>query len=450
MSTDLTSLVSEIIARAMRSGATAAESVAREGNEFSVTVRMGQVETLKESGGRSVGLRVFIGQRTASTYASDLSPESIGRLVKGAVELAKITSEDPNAGLPDASELGKLPGDLKLFYEDVWSLPAAERIEFARRAETAALTSDPRLKNSDSASFDCYSGRTIFSNSLGFAGEYRGSSCSVSAAPIAVADDGSMQRDGWFARSRSLAALESPESVGREAARRTLRRLGARKVPTAEVPVIFDPMMAQTLLGDICSAVSGDSIWRHASFLAEKLGEQIAGANVNIIDDSTMPGGFGTSPFDGEGLPSRRNVVIENGVLKSYLLNSYTARKLGMKSTGNASRPLAGNPGISSGNFFLQPGTKTPEQIIGGIQDGFYVTDLLGFGVNLVTGDYSQGAGGLWIKGGELAFPVEEVTVAGNLKEMLKNISEIGNDLEFRGSTASPTIRIEGMTVGGA
>jgi len=228
-----------------------------------------------------------------------------------------------------------------------------------------------------------------------------------------------------------------------------LRRLGAKKVKTAHVPVVFDPLVATSILEHIFEGVNGDSVYRGASFLAGKLGQKIASENVNVIDDGTMPGGFGTAPFDGEGIPTRRTVVIENGVLKSYVLNTYTARKLGLQTTANASRGLAGTPGIGPGNYFLQPGTKTQQQIIGEIKEGLYVTEFLGHGANLVTGDYSRGASGLWISGGELAFPVEEITVAGNLKEMFLNISEIANDLEFRGAVASPTIRIDGLTVGG-
>ena len=258
-----------------------------------------------------------------------------------------------------------------------------------------------------------------------------------------------MQRDYWFSVGRSLRMLESPESVGKIAAQRALRRLGARKVPTAKIPVVFDQLNAADLVGEIFGAVNGDAVYRSASFLAGKLGEKVFGDNITVIDDGTMKGGFGTTPFDSEGVPSRRTTVIERGVLASYLLNSYTARKLGLRTTGNASRGLAGLPGIGSGNFFLQPGTKTPEQIIGEIKDGLYVTEFLGFGVNLVTGDFSRGASGMWIKNGELAFPVEEITVAGNLREMFSNVSEIGNDLKFYGAIASPTIRIEGMTVAG-
>jgi PmbA protein len=258
-----------------------------------------------------------------------------------------------------------------------------------------------------------------------------------------------MQRDYWYSVARSLAKLESAEQVGKEAARRTLRRLGARKVKTAHVPVVLDPMVATSMIGHIFEGINGDSVYRGASFLAGKLGEKIAGPNVTVVDDGTMPGGFGTSPFDGEGIPTRRTVVIENGILKSYLLNTYTAKKLGLETTANASRGLAGTPGIGPGNYFLEPGQRAPGQIIADIKDGLYITEFLGHGANLVTGDYSRGASGMWIVNGELAYPVEEITVAGNLKEMFNNISEIGNDLEFRGSTASPTIRIDGLTVGG-
>jgi PmbA protein len=289
----------------------------------------------------------------------------------------------------------------------------------------------------------------VLANSHGFVGEYRRSYCSVAAIPIAQDANGAMQRDYWFSVARSLSRLEAAEKVGTIAAQRTLRRLGAKKAKTAKVPVVFDPMVANSILDHVFEGVNGDSVYRGASFLAGKLGEKIAGDQVTIIDDGTMPGGFGTSPFDGEGVPSRRTVVVENGVLKSYLLNTYTAKKLGLKTTGNASRGLAGTPGIGPGNYFLQAGTKTPKEIIASIPEGLYVTEFLGHGVNLVTGDYSRGASGLWISGGELTYPVEEITVAGNLKDLFFNISEIGNDLEFRGSVASPTIRVDGLIVGG-
>jgi len=447
--TDLKELAQDIVGRAMRGGATAAECVIREGDEFSTLVRLGQVETLKESGAKAIGVRVFQGKRAANTYSSDFSREGLDRMLKSALDLAKITSEDPFGGIPEPSQLGSLSGDLDLYSADVYSLPGEERINYARRAEKAAIDFDPRIKNSDGGSFDAATGHKVLANSHGFIGEYQRSYCSLAAVPIAQGENGAMQRDYWFSVARSLSRLESPEHVGRVAAERTLRRLGARKVKTAHVPVIFDPLIATSILDHIFEGVNGDSVYRGASFLAGKLGEKVAGDRVTVIDDGTLPGGFGTSPFDGEGIPTRRTVVIENGVLKSYLLNSYTAKKLGLATTGNAARGLAGTPGIGPGNYFLQPGTKTPQEIISEIKEGLYVTEFLGHGVNLVTGDYSRGASGLWISGGQLAYPVEEITVAGNLKEIFLNIAEIGSDLEFRGSMACPTIRVEGLTVGG-
>jgi PmbA protein len=452
---DLESLTADVVAMAMKAGASDAEAVVREGDEFSVNVRMGQVETLKESGSRGLGLRVFVGTRSASASTSDLTPDGIRQLVEGAMALAKFTEDAPFTGLPETAEFGALPGDLHLFYDDVYSLSGPERIEWARRAEAAAMAADPRITNSDGGSFDAATGRKVMANSRGFVGGYRTSYAGVSAAPLAMDANGQMQRDGWWCGARRLADLESPESIGQEAARRTIRRLGARRVPTQRVPIVFAPEVARSLIGSVFEAASGDSIWRHASFLAGKLGTQIAAPGLTIVDDNFMllptgAGGFGSSPFDGEGLPSRRTVVIENGVLQTYLLNTYTARKLGLKSTHNASRGLAGTPGIGCGNLFLQPGNLTQDQILAEVPAGLYVTSLMGFGVNVVTGDYSRGATGQWIENGQLTHAVEEVTIAGNLAHMLMNVTAIGNDLVFRGSVASPTLRVDGMTIAGA
>jgi len=452
---DLESLAADVVALAMKAGASDAEAVVREGDEFSVNVRLGEVETLKESGSRGLGLRVFLGKRSASASTSDLTADGIRQLVDGALALARVTEEDPFSGLPEADQFGSLSGDLHLYFDDVYSLAGPERIEWARRAEAAAMAADPRITNSDGGSFDAATGRKVLANSRGFVGGYRTSYAGVSAAPLAMDANGQMQRDGWWSSARRMGDLESPEAIGKEAARRTVRRLGARRVPTQCVPIVFSPEVSRSLIGAVFEAAAGDGIWRHASFLAGKLGEQIAGAELTIIDDNFMllpngSGGFGTSPFDGEGLPSRRTVVVEQGVLRNYLLNTYAARKLGMKSTHNASRGLAGTPGIGCGNLYLEPGSLTPQEIIGGVQAGLYVTSLMGHGVNVVTGDYSRGATGLWIENGELTHAVEEVTIAGNLAEMLRHVTAIGSDLKFRGSVASPTLRIDGMTIAGA
>ena len=444
----LLELAQDVVKLALDAGAGDAECTIAEGDEFSANVRMRELENLKEAGSRGAGLRILIGKKTGASYTSDLSDEGIRHMVKSAIELADITTEDPHAGLPDADELGKVEGDLRLYSDDIENLETARKIETAKRAEAAALEADPRIFNSEGASFDTHTGRQIFANSRGFAGEYRSSYCSLATIPVAR-DGESMERDYWDSIARGFSGLEAPEQVGRTAAQRALRRLNAVKVETRKAPVIFEPRTARSLLDNLFEAVHGMLIYRNESFLAGRIGEKVASDNVTVIDDGTLPGLFGTSPFDDEGVPSRRTVVIERGVLKSYLLNSYAARKLGLKTTGNASRGLTGNAGIGHGNFFLEKGVQTPEQMIAGISDGFYVTELMGFGVNIVTGDYSRGAAGLWIRNGELAFAVSEVTIAGNLKDMLMGIEAVGSDLEFRSSIAAPTLKIGEMTVGG-
>jgi PmbA protein len=447
---DLKALAIEVVERALKAGATDVEAAVSEGDEFSVAVRLGEVETLQESGSRGLGLKVYVGQRSASASTSDLTPDGIAQLVSGAMALAQVTEEDPWSGLADAADFGQIADDLHLYFEDVYSLPGAERIDRARRAEAASLAFDPRITNSQGGHFDAATGRRVLANSRGFVGDYRTSYCGLSAAPLASDESGAMQRDFWSSSARRIADLESPESIGEEAARRALRRLGARRVPTQQVPIVFAPEVARSLIGHLFEAASGDSIWRSASFLAGELGKTVASANITLIDDHTMilpngVGGFGTSPFDGEGLPARRTVVVQDGVLETYLLNTYTARKLKMRSTGNASRG-----GIGAGNLYLQPGAQTPEAIVADIPNGFYVLSLMGFGANLVTGDYSRGASGLWIENGELTFAVEEVTISGNLRAIFQNITAIGDDLIFRGSVTSPTLRVDGMTVAGA
>lgn len=445
---DIRELAQRVIRMALDGGASAAECTISEGENFSVSVRMGEVETLTEAGARGVGVRVLSGQCVGSAYTSDMTEEGIRHMVDSALQLSKITTEDPFAGLPAREDLGKFEGDLQLFSPSVADLPPDWKIEQAKKAEAAAFAVDPRIGNSEGASFDTHLGHTVFANSLGFCEDYRSSSCSLSAVPVAQ-DGGKMERDYWYTVARGAEALETPESVGRRAAERALRRLGARKVPTQKVPIVMEPRVARSLIDNIFEAVSGDSIYRGESFLADKLGQKVASDNVTVIDDATMPGLFGSSPFDDEGVPSRRKVVIENGVLKTWLLNSYTARKLGMRTTGNATRGITGNAGVGHGNLYLQPGNQTAEEIIASVANGFYVTELIGFGVNIVTGDYSRGAAGLWIENGKLAYPVSEVTIAGTLQEMLMNVQAIGSDLEFRGSVTAPTLMIREMTVSG-
>lgn len=441
-------IASTLIRLAAERGAGAAEATVSAGDEFEAVVRLGSVETLKEAGSRAAGIRMLFGRRVGSAYTSDLTPEGLRRMVDSAAALAAISTEDPHAGLPAAEDLGSLEGDLGLFHDSVDALDPAVRIDLARQAERAALDFDPRIDKSEGGTFDSSSGWHAFANSLGFLGSYRSSSCSLSVVPVASVD-GRLERDYWFTSARAVERLESPELVGRTAAQRVLRRLGARKATTQKVPVVFEPRVARTLVGHVFAAASGDSVYRKASYLAGLLGQTVAGSNITIVDDGTLPGLFGTTPFDDEGVPSRRTPVIENGVLASYLLNSYTARKLGLKTTGNASRGVTGNAGIGHGNLFLQPGDAAPAQIISSVRNGLFVTELLGSGVNIVNGDYSRGAAGVWIENGELTWPVHEITISGNLRRMFEQIEAVGNDLEFRGSVACPTLLIGEMTVSG-
>jgi PmbA protein len=447
MEQQLEQIAVEVVNRALRGGATAADVIVHEADEFSTALRLGQIEKLKEAASKALGLRIFRGIRSASSFSSDFSASSLERLVERTLAMARVTSEDPASGLPDAALLGRYEGDLGLYSEDVAELSTEERIDYARRAEQAALSADPRIKNSEGAWFEASVGRRAYANSLGFVGSYRSSYCAGSVAP--VAEDGGMQRDYWYSVSRRRSARESPEAVGRKAAERVLRKLGGRKMATCQVPVIFDPETAPSLVGHIFEAVRGDAIYRSASFLTGKLNQRVANERVTVLDDGLRAGGFGTRPFDGEGIPASVTPVIEKGVLSNYLLNCYTARKLNMRTTGNASRGVSGPPNVGPKNFYLAPGPHTAEEIRRSVKSGFYVTDLIGFGVNIVTGDYSRGAAGMWIENGEFAYPVEEVTIAGNLAEMLNHIEMVGSDLEFRSAIAAPTLLISGLTVAG-
>ncbi len=443
----LLDIAGDSIRQALAAGATDAECTIAEGEEFSAQVRLGEVETIKQAASRGMGLRILIGNNTGSSYTSDLSPEGVKQMVSQAIELASVTTADPFAGLPEANEFGSISGDLQLYSEDVAQLEASLKIDIARRAEASALQFDPRITNSDGGSFDSHLGRRVFVNSRGFSGEYSSSYCSVSASAVAKLGE-QMERDYWYHSARRFSDLEQPDYIGRRAAERTLRRLGAVKVETQKVPIIFEPRVARSMMGHIFEAIEGRSVYRQSTFLANKLGEQIAATGITVVDDGTIPGLFGSQPFDDEGIPTRRTVVIEKGVLKSYLLNTYSARKLGLKSTGNASRGVTGNAGVGHGNFYLEAGTRSPEELIGSVPNGFYVTELIGSGVNIATGDYSRGAAGLWIRNGELAYAVSEVTIAGSLQQMLMTM-EPATDLEFRGSVAAPTLYIPEMTVGG-
>jgi PmbA protein len=436
------------LSEASRRGATAAEILIISAESLSAGVRRGEVEKLKSSREQRLGLRVFTGQSSATASTADLEQSALGEFVGSAVARARLTAADPWSGLPDASLHPRHLPELELTDPNHRIIDAGRALGLTRAAEGAALKLDSRIKNSEGAEFDSGYYHVTFANSQGFSGEYAGTSYSLSVVPIAQNGD-SMQRDYWYTTNRRYDKLEEPESVGLTAARRALRRLGARKIKSTRAPVVLDPDIATGLIRSLAGAASGPSLYRGASFLIGKLGAQIASPNVTIVDDGTIVSGLGSKPFDGEGLPTSRKAIVEKGVLRSYLLDTYSARKLKLEPTGNAARSVGETPSAGPTNLYLQAGPYSPEEIIRSVKQGFYVTELIGFGVNMVTGDYSRGACGLWIEDGQLGYPVQEITIAGNLNEMFQSIEMVGNDLHWRSSAASPTIKIAEMMIAG-
>ena len=428
-----------------------AECVLRSGAELSAKVRMGEPELVEEAGTRSAGLRVIQKGRVASTSTSDLTERGIERFVADAIELVELSQEDPFAGPADPKRLcdPATQPDLDLYDPAGGSVDAAQAITLAREGEAAAFAFDPRITNSEGATFGRNAGGVAMVLSSGFRATYKGSYQSLYVVPVA-ADEGGKNRRGYhYSARRYLADLDPPGEVGREAARRTLRKLGARTVPTCEVPVVFDPDAARSILGMLAGCIMGSAIWRKSSYLVGREGTRVASDLVNVVDDPLLPRAPGSRPFDGEGLASRRNVVVEKGILKTYLCDSYSARKLSRESTASASRGGGASVGPSTTNFVLQPGTDSNEAIIKGTKRGLYVNEMMGFGFNAVTGDFSRGAAGFWIDNGELTYPVSEVTISLNVDQLWQTLDAVGSDLDMRTSTASPTIRVARMTVAG-
>jgi PmbA protein len=441
-------LAADVVRRALSAGADAADVILAEGNDFSVTVRLGEVETLEQAGSKALGVRVFVGKRSALSYTSDFSTAALQTLVSETVAMARVTGEDAASGLPEETVPAE-DVDLQMHDPSPAAVPTAERIEWARRTEAAALAFSKEIDNSSGASFSAGEDTVALANSRGFVGSYRSSSVSFSVVPVAQRD-GDMQRDYWYSAGRGMSDLLTPEEVGRIAGERTVRRLGSRQVATCEAPIVFDPETAAELLGHLFRAVSGYSVFRNATFLKDRAGEQVASPLLTVVDEGRRPRGLGSRPFDGEGLPTRTNVPIEKGVLKTFLCDSYAARKIGGRATGVARRGVAGGPGVGASNLYFAAGTTPPADIVGEVDRGLFVTDLIGFGVDLVSGDFSQGAAGHWIEKGRFVHPVHEVTIAGNLKQMLLDVDAVGSDLVFRGSSAAPTLRIKKMTISGS
>lgn len=448
MSVDLTDVAQHAVARALAKGATETDAFIREDETFSVNIHKDEVEKLKEAVSRSLMLRVFVGKKTATSQTSDLSAEMVERLVDETVEMARLTSDDDSGGLPDGAFLARDIPDLDLV-DSAWdSLQPEARIELARRAEAAAYKTDPRITNSRAAWFEWERTRTVLANSQGFAGSYASASASLGVAPVAESN-GTLSHDHWYCVVRRRDALGSPEDIGRLAAERAVRRLNARKVKTCQIPVVFEPRAARTLVAHLLEAVSGDAIYRGRSFLVDQIGQSVAAPSVHIIDDARMPGGLGSSPFDDEGVATQATPVVEGGILRNYLHSAYSARKLQARPTGNGSRAATGTVAVGPTNFYLQPGPYALEEILESVSEGLLVVDLLGSGVNPVSGDYSRGVSGLWIENGKVAYPVHEVTIAGNLKQMFRDIEMIGRDIQFAGPVAASTLKIRQMTLSG-
>ena len=438
----------DLLRRARAQGAIEADAFMVEEELQTVQVRLGAIESLKHARENRCSLRIFTGSGSASATSSDLSPAALARLVDESVRLAKVTRRDEHSGLPASDALAQDVPDLDLWDAEGHAMSVEDKIEWARRAESAALESDPRVRNSEGAEFYDRQARVAYASTGGFSGGFRVSSFALSVTPVA-SDDGDMERDYWYTSARRLAGLEQPEDVGREAARRAVRRLGGRKGATQEVPVVFDPETAASLVRSIAVAASGPSLYRGTSFLIGQRGQTVASPRVTIVDDPLIPRGLGSRPFDGEGLPSRRTVLIDEGVLTSYLLDTYSARRLGFEATGHAAREDGGGVTVGYTNLHLEPGSWAPEEILRSVDRGLYVTELIGFGVNFATGDYSRGAVGFWIEDGELAYPVEEITIAGNLRRMLQDVEMVGRDLGFRDQVTAPTLKIARLTVAG-
>jgi len=426
-----------IVSEARRLGATDCDVAISAHSAAETAVRMGAVEQLESNQGRRLRFRAFAGQKSASTSTSDFARRSLTKMVRDTLVLARASEPDQFAGLPDQKLLATAIADLGLCDDRLGKLTPDRRIALALQAESAALAADKRLTNSEGASFSDRASVAVYANSRGFLGSYRSTACSLQVAVVASEGE-QMQVGDWSSSSRHFDRLEDGQVVGRKAAARALGQLGARKVKSQQVPVVFDPRMAGSLLGQFAGAAYGSAIYRNSSFLVGKLGEMVADKSVQIIDDGLMPGALGSRPFDDEGLPTRKRTIVGNGRLESYFLDSYSARKLG-------TTPNAG--GIS--NLYLQAGSSSPVEIIASVKCGLYLTKVSGPGFNIVTGDYSRGAAGIWIEDGQLAYPVEEITIAGNVLDMFGAIEAIGNDLTFRSSVSAPTIKIGRMMVAG-
>lgn len=444
MTNDTLNLITDLLKNAKKLGADAADAVSFVSSDVAVAVRKGELETVERSESQGFGLRVMIGKRKAIVSSTDTRPDTLNEMVSRAVDMAKLAPDDPYTGLADEALFAKTEAELDLYDA---AEPSAEMLaDQAKKAEYVAL-STKGITNSDGADASYGSATIALATSNGFAREYRTSSSSLSVSVVA-GEGTQMERDYDYTVARHASDLEAPETIGRNAAARTLKRLNPRKPATGQVPIIFDPRVSKNLLGALSGAINGASIARGTSFLKNDMGKEIFSPEITIINDPRIKRGLASKPYDGEGVEGKKLELIKDGVLTGWLLDIRSANQLGLQTNGAASRGLASNPSPSSSNLYMQNGSVTPQALREDIKSGFYVTETFGTGINLVTGDYSQGASGYWIENGELTYPVSELTIAGTLQHMFKYMIA-ANDLEFRYGTNCPTLRIDGVTVAG-
>jgi len=433
----LEQMVNDLLKEARQQGASAAEAAVSSDSGLAINVRKGEVETIEHTRDQGLGITVYFGQCKGTASTSDFKPEAIRDTVRAACNIARFTNDDPCSGLADADRMATDIPDLDLYHP--WDITPEDAIELGTRCESAALKLDPRISNTEGASVNSHSGLHVYGNSHGFIGGYPSSRHSLSCSVIGQ-QNGSMQRDYWYTVSRDAKDLESEFDVGRKAGERTLARLGARKLSTRQAPVIFRADIAGSLLRSLISAISGSSLYRKASFLLDHLGEPIFPAHIQIQEQPRIPGGLGSASFDSEGVATYDKSIIQDGTLQTYLLGSYSARKLGLQSTANAG-------GVH--NLSITPGEQDLDGLLREMGTGLLVTEMMGHGVNMVTGDYSRGAAGFWVEQGEIQFPVEEITIAGNLKQMFAQLLAVGSDEERRSSIRTGSLLIEQMTIAG-
>jgi len=434
----LRNLVSEALAEARRQGASAAEANCSISQGLSVNVRLGEVETVEHNRDKGLAVTVFVGQQSGSASTTDFSPAGVRDCVRAAATIARYTAADEHAGLADPGELARELPDLDLYHP--WNPPVERAIDLARECEDAARAADARIVNSEGASVSSHDGIEVYGNSHGFLGVLPSSRHSISCSVIGQ-DDSGMQRDYWYSTARAAAALESPATIGRKAAERTVRRLGAEKLATRRTPVVYEAPVAASLLSHFVGAVRGTSLYRRASFLLDQLGQTVFAPQVRIHEQPFLKGALGSAPFDHDGVAPANRDLVRDGVLLGYVLDVYSARKLGMKSTGNAG-------GVH--NLTIVPGAEDLAGLLRQMGTGLLVTELIGFGVNTVTGDYSRGAAGFWVENGTIAYPVEEITIAGNLRDMFRGLLAVGNDVDVRGNIRTGSILIDSVTVAGS